>query len=108
MAGGGGRVQFTTWTDNCDDAILISPGLGLHCFPRTGAGFFSGRATTRVYAAADVDISWLHDFSPHFGYELGLKLGLGVRLSGDWDDPPGTMFTESAFPIVSVFSGFRF
>jgi hypothetical protein len=109
MFGGGGRVQFTAASNERSDALLISPGLGVHVFPRHGGNWFQdAEPTTRYFLAADVDVSWLHDFGSHFGFELGLKVGLGLRAAGHWEHPTSTMFGPDAFPIVSVYSGFRF
>ncbi|HEY3789890.1 MAG TPA: hypothetical protein VGL71_13610, partial [Urbifossiella sp.] len=60
--------------------------------------------------AADVDFSWLHDFSPHFGFELGLKLGIATRVSGTVGDdyPSGLMWGKTVSPLVALYSGFRF
>ena len=124
MFGFGARVQHTAVRFRGGDQLMISPGVGLHVVP-------NWRATTRTrvddpyfghyytydysrnalyYLAGDVDISWLHDFSPHFGYEIGLKLGIAGRLAGTVgrDYPRGVMWGKDFYPIVSVYSGFRF
>jgi hypothetical protein len=104
MAGGGVRVQFTVSANARGDALLVSPGIGVHFLPRSD-GFVSS-AGPEEFAAADADISWVHDFSERFGYEVGVKLGLAGRLAGSGDRP--LMFSKDWFPLVNVFSGFRF
>ncbi len=60
-------------------------------------GYFSS-GSTQTFAAADVDVSRAHDFSPHVAYELGFKLGLAGRLAGEGDRL--LMFNKNLFPIV--------
>jgi hypothetical protein len=116
MAGGGIRVQFTAGANaERGDAFLIGPGLGLHVLPGHGSvfgGLVDGgfeRTTVRTYLAGDVDFSWLHEFSSHFAYEIGIKLGLAGRLEGNSPDYQRfLMFSKDFFPIINVFSGFRF
>jgi hypothetical protein len=104
LAGGGVRVQFTAASNSRGDALLLSPGLGIHVLPNSYT--IHGSGSTETFAAADVDISWVHDFSNRIGYELGLKLGIAGRLAGTGDRY--LTFNSDLFPIVSVFSGFRF
>ena len=127
MYGGGARMQFTAKEFGHGDPIMIAPGFGAHVLPNqrivTRREYHSGyysfgyydytyAKSTAVFLAADVDISWLHDFSPHFGVEIGFKLGLAFRASGqvgDWTRGiPNTMFNSNLFPIVSFFYGLRF
>jgi len=127
MYGGGARMQFTAKEFGHGDQIMIAPGFGAHVLPNqrivTRSEYRSGyysfgyydytyTKSTAVFLAADVDISWLHDFSPHFGFELGFKLGLAFRASGQVGDlargVPKTMFNSNLFPVVSFFYGFRF
>jgi hypothetical protein len=120
MYGFGVRLQHTAWTFGNGDSILVAPGLGVHILPDWTTyyhhgrhhgyyGWYGGR-NTLTYLAADVDIAWLHDFSPRFGYELGVKLGFAARLSGDVGDdyPGGVMWGRNAYPIVGVYTGLRF
>jgi hypothetical protein len=107
MAGGGVRLQFTRDGNSRGDAFLLSPGLGIHVVPHSEST--AGSRLTETFAAADVDLSWVHDFSEHFGYELGLKLGIAGRLAGDGDRPfTFTTFNKDFFPILNIYSGFRF
>ena len=58
-------------------------------------------------------MSWLHDFGEHFGWEMGVKLGVAARVSGEWGNlefgPPRSLtFGRDAFPIANLFWGFRF
>ena len=56
-----------------------------------------------------MDVSWLHDFSSHFGFELGVKLGLAGCVVGNLGRyPRGVMFGRDLYPILALYSGFRF
>ena len=121
MYGFGVRLQHTAWTLGNGDTFFISPGLGVHILPDWYASRIWRPSHYRYYQdyrdrnalsylAGDVDFSWLHDFSPHFGFELGLKLGIAGRFSGDVGDvyPSGVMWGRNLYPIVAMYSGFRF
>jgi hypothetical protein len=111
MCGGGARAIWTAASNRRGDALLIKPGLGIHVLPQRQAGFLGSgyEMTARTYLAADVEISWLHDFTDSFGWEMGVKLGLAGKVTGDWgtNNPP-LSFGNDAFPIFNVFWGFRF
>jgi hypothetical protein len=115
MYGFGVRVQHTARTNTRGDALMIAPGLGVHIVPYWDR-FHNWRPTDPQsrgglhFLAADVDISWLHDFTPHCGYEIGVKLGLGVRVAGTTgsDYPSAVMFGPDVYPILNVYSGLRF
>jgi hypothetical protein len=124
MYGFGARIQHRVGTLGNGDSFFISPGLGVHIFPdwyaadshawrgprgrwyQSDRGFYN----TLYWLAGDVDFSWLHDFGPHLGFELGLKLGLAGRLGGtvgdDYSD--GVMWGKNVYPIVALYTGFRF
>jgi hypothetical protein len=109
MYGFGARVNRAARTWGRGDALMCSPGLGVHIIP--SGGFWGRRHSTLFYLAADVDVSWLHDFSPHFGFEVGVKAGIAGRVGGSWGGsarPDAVMFGRDFYPILSVYSGFRF
>ena len=124
MYGFGVRVQHTAYDFGHGDQLMVSPGLGVHILPswytrehRNGYDpyygsyrYYQSSYNSLYYLAGDIDISWLHDFTPHFGYELGIKLGIAGRLSGRVGDdyPRSVMWGKNFYPIVSVYSGFRF
>lgn len=126
MYGGGVRAIWTAGSNNRCDAFLVKPGLGVHIFPENTRGGVRGwnylaadveyayaePKTARYYLAADVELSWLHDFSDRLGWEMGVKLGLAGRVGGQWgsEDPPNTPFAfgKSVYPIYNLFWGFRF
>jgi hypothetical protein len=125
MYGFGVRVQHTLLEFCGHDRIMLSPGLGVHIVPhrytleeRQGIDPYLGYTytysystyNTLYYLAGDIDISWLHDFGPHFGYELGIKLGIAGRLSGrvGYSYPRWIMWGRDFYPIISIYSGFRF
>jgi hypothetical protein len=95
--GGGVRVQFRV-VGGEKNAMLISPGVDVLVSPADNSLF--GHEGTFVYALANADIEWVHEFAPHFSFELGVRLGAGVRL---WDGA-----YQNWCPDVDVFTGFRF
>lgn len=121
MYGFGVRVQHTVRDFGAKDHLMVNPGLGVHVVPQWGAyttrydsyyGYNISEYSYNAlyYLAGDIDISWLHDFSPHFGFELGLKVGIAGRLSGNVGNtyPRGIMWGKDLYPILSIYSGFRF
>lgn len=121
MYGFGVRLQHTALTLGNGDSFLISPGLGVQILPEwyTTSGWRSSRLryyqdernrNVLCYLAGDIDFSWLHDFSPRFGYELGLKLGIAGRISGSVGDhyPRGAMWGRDLYPIAALYTGLRF
>jgi hypothetical protein len=123
MYGFGVRVQHTACTFRNGDQLMIGPGVGVHILPNwdvyartphNGWGWVyvpdPYRSNTLYYVAGDIDISWLHDFGPHFGFELGVKFGLAGRVAGDVGKnyPRSLMFGKDVYPIVAFYSGFRF
>jgi hypothetical protein len=56
-----------------------------------------------------MDVSWLHDFSPHFGFELGMKVGVAAKVAGTLNRyPRAVMFGRDCYPILALYSGLRF
>jgi hypothetical protein len=124
MYGFGVRVQHTSYTNDRCDALMVSPGLGLHVLPNwyaSGHARHSGYGeeydpyrpnfyNSLYYLALDVDVSWLHDFGPHFGYEIGMKVGLAGRVGGTVGShfTRSVMFGKDVFPILNFYSGLRF
>jgi len=127
MYGFGVRMQHTVWTSRTSNRLMISPALGVHILPNWdaeektysgdpegyGRGWFStyrSFSNTLYFIAGDVDISWLHDFTPHFGFELGVKFGLAGRVAGTVGSnyPGPIMFGKNIYPIFNIYSGFRF
>src|SRR5436190_377161 len=104
------------------DAPLPSPlplgqqhlvALHLSIFQPTAATYRPEDETIRYYLTADVNISWLHDFSPHLGWEMGMKFGIAQRIAGTWGSffdrsARDVSFNKSMYPLVNVFWGFRF
>lgn len=113
MVGLGVRVQHTKRAFGSGDRLMVSPGLGVHVLPSysSGRGFLGGPSHDSgvTFLVADVDLSWLHDFGPHFGFEMGVKLGLGLKVAGQTGRyPRGVMFGRDLYPILALYSGFRF
>jgi hypothetical protein len=121
MYGFGFRVQHTAWGFTNGDSIFVSPGLGLQVLPDWYAdlGRYNHRGrwvpgdshySSLFFLAGDIDVSWVHDFSPRFGFELGLKFGLAGRVGGTIGDcyPRNLMWGNSVMPILGAYTGMRF
>ena len=121
MYGFGARVQHTAWAFRNGDSIMVGPGLGLQILPDWYAdeGRYNRRGywvpggshyTSLFFLAGDVDVSWLHDFTPRCGFELGLKFGLAGHLGGTIGKcyPRGVMWGKDLYPILGAYTGLRF
>jgi hypothetical protein len=118
MYGFGVRVQHTALEFGRGDRLMVSPGVGVHIIPQWSVHQHHARSwepnypyrNSLTFLYGDVDISWLHDFAPHFGFELGMKLGLAGRISGEVGRryPRSFMFGSNVYPILAFYSGFRF
>jgi hypothetical protein len=113
--GFGARLEYTSQRLTPADVITVGPGLGVHILPdwfdAEGRGHTPRcRYDTLTYLVGDVDVAWLHDFTPRFGWELGVKVGLAGRLSGKVgrDYPYYIMFGRDLFPVFGIYSGVRF
>lgn len=123
--GFGVRLQHSARMSAGGNRLMVAPGLGVHILPHWDArtetwytdpasGYrhydYAHRTNTLYYAFGDIDISWLHDFGPHLGWELGVKLGIAGRVSGRVGNTYSSfvMFGRDAYPILSIYSGFRF
>jgi hypothetical protein len=124
MYGFGVRVQRTAW-ESGNKRLMVAPGFGVHVVPswlvesRTyytdpvyGYSYYdySSHRNALYWVFGDVDVSWLYDFDPHFGFEFGVKLGLAGLVGGKVGRryPEFVMFGKSVYPIFSIYSGFRF
>jgi hypothetical protein len=107
------------------DALYVSPGFSAMLVlgddsakstttffgnPTTGEActveFIMGPPCTTVpYAMANLDISWLHQFSEHSALELGLTGGYGVALGGSSSQGNAA---GSTTPRAGFFVGMRF
>ena len=124
MYGFGVRLQHTLFDFGGNDRIMLSPGLGVQILPNWLAYdkvptrdpwgynyyYWDSYYNSVFYVFGDIDISWLHDFSPHFGFELGVKVGLAGRVGGNLgnDYPRSVTWGSSLYPVFSLYSGFRF
>jgi hypothetical protein len=124
MYGFGARLQYTALGTEHGDRLMVAPGFGAHILPQyrtydrvaytdpfgNPVYYSDYRARSLTFLVADVDVSWMHDFSPNFGFEVGLKLGIAGRVGGQIgeDRVEWVMFGKNFYPVVSVFSGFRF
>jgi hypothetical protein len=127
MVGAGVRLQYTAAEFGYGDKLMIAPGVGAHILPTWeaaqrryyrgswgwgGGGYYEYdyERSPLVFVAADVDISWVHQFSPRFAFELGTKLGVAGRVSGQVGRyyPSYVMFGRDFYPVISFYTGFRF
>jgi hypothetical protein len=109
VVGVGGRVHYTWMSGRWSDALLVSPGIDVFVLGghdrRRGILEPEYPKEDVLFLAPTVDISWLHDFTPHFGWELGLHVGLGVGLAGR--DYRGESAGGMVTPLLSLYTGFR-
>jgi hypothetical protein len=116
MYGFGARLQYTAHTFSGGDRIMVAPGAGMHILPNwnydSGSywGYYGYARNTLYWVYGDIDISWLHDFSPHFGFELGFKVGVAGLVGGRVGRhyPDFVMMGKGAYPIFGIYSGLRF
>ena len=121
MYGFGARLQHTAWGFRNGDTILVSPGIGLQIVPdwyadlgrRGRDGYWvpgGSHYSSLFFLAGDVDVSWLHDFGPRLGFELGLKVGLAGRVGGTVGRcyPRDVMWGKDLYPILALYTGLRF
>jgi hypothetical protein len=97
--GGGARVQIRV-AANESDAFMISPGVDVYVSPHD-PGFLIGHTGTIIYAVANADIGWVHQWSGTTAFELGMRLGGGFA----------TNSAEIGFmpmPEVELYTGVRF
>jgi hypothetical protein len=107
--GGGARVELVVASDHKYNALYISPGVDFQVMAKdTSTGWFHFGPYSNVYIlSATADVSWVHEFSPHFSWQvIGARLGGGVGLSGETSNHANArgMF----LPEISLFTGFRF
>lgn len=124
MYGFGVRAQHTVWASG-NKRLMVAPGVGAHVVPYWSAetrvtytdpvyGYsYTGTTSHRntlYWVFGDVDVSWLYDFDPHFGFEFGVKLGLAGLVGGTVGRryPEFLMFGKGVYPVFSIYSGFRF
>ena len=106
--GAGGRVFFTPARGRGGDVLHIGPGLNFYyCVGdhSGGEGFFLASSRNGYFLIPDVEIAWLHDFADHFGWEIGLDVGLGV---GVWQAYGMESGRTTPIPMLSAFTGLRF
>jgi hypothetical protein len=105
--GVGGRLLLAPASSRGGDVLLIGPGM--NCYysvgDHSGGERWFSSARDGYFVIPDVEIAWLHDFANHFGWELGLDVGLGV---GVWQAFGLESGRVSPVPILSAFGGFRF
>jgi hypothetical protein len=103
----GGRILFTPATGKSGDALVVGPGLDFIFFQgdSSRARFWFTSDRDGYFFLPTVEVAWLHDFADHFGWELGLDLGLGVAF---WASDGSDRKSVTVLPLLSVFTGFNF
>jgi hypothetical protein len=105
--GCGGRLLLTPATGKACDALVIGPGLNFFYFVgdhSSGEHWFTS-SHDGYFVVPDVEVAWVHDFANHFGFELGLDLGLGVAF---WQGDQFQSARVSVLPLLSAYTGFNF
>jgi len=104
----GGRVHCALAAGAWGDYLLVSPGLNLVFLGEESDDHhpWNQPEDAVTFLAPSVDITWLHDFLPHFGIELGVHVGLGIGLDGT--DSDGDSAAGEFTPLFNVFAGVRF
>jgi hypothetical protein len=108
--GGGARVELVVASDHKYNALYISPGVDFQMMPgdpSSGIWFHFAPYSNVYILSATADISWVHEFAPHFSWQvIGARLGGGIGLSGETANQRDArgMF----LPEISLFTGFRF
>jgi hypothetical protein len=110
MVGGGLRLKIPVLSDHQNDVLFVSPGLDVFVVMKgqytEDNAWYGGPYSNVYFLAANVDISWLHEISKHFGFELGLQVGAGIAFAGQ--DGFNRVAAGEIQPQVSLFTGFRF
>jgi hypothetical protein len=110
--GGGVRVSFTAAADaEGNDALLVSPGVDFYFLngtPGRGLSEYSGYGHV-YYLATNADVSWVHQFSKHFAFELGARVGAAVAVNdGDPKRDELESLAGQVVPELGLFTGVRF
>lgn len=127
VVGVGGRASFNLLSDGVNDALVLSPGVGVAYWqarphpadsspasvyynPYTGSYFPAPptrEQTDRYFIHLDTNLGWLHDLSPNLGWELGINFGVRVGLSGD-ERGGKPVSGKVNGGTVGVYTGFRY
>lgn len=105
--GFGGRLLFIPATGSHGDALKIGPGLNFYYFVgdhSSGEHWFTS-GQDGYFVVPNIEVAWLHDFHDHFGWELGLDLGVGLAV---WQGNGVDKSRVGVVPEVSVFTGLTF
>ncbi len=115
--GVGGRALFTLASNGVNNALLFGPGVGVAFWqaekPSNPYGgwpyFYDYRRpeTDRTFLTLDANISWLHDFTPALGWEIGLTIGARIGLTGQ-NEGGEKVSGHITGGTIGVFTGLRF
>lgn len=121
--GGGIRSEFYLSSDHESKAWLLSPGVDGYYIPANPSnngqpqdlGQAVGQAITTalievptrvMLVSPNVDLNYLHQFSPHFCFVAGLRLGVAVGINGtniDNENQAGKMTPDAGLYIGTRF-----
>ena len=111
VLGVGGRALFTLASDGNRNALLVGPGLGVSYWEAKehARGFWDRRwgESDRYFINLDVNVGWLRELSPDFGWELGVNFGLRVGLSGE-DRHDRDVSGRISGGTIGLYTGLRF
>jgi hypothetical protein len=93
----GGGIRFNHPLSNGSRNVwLVSPGID----------FYDADSHDAAFVSPNVDLSWVHEFSSHFGLVLGFKGGVQVGLSGHSDS--GESYSGQTLADLGIYLGARF
>ena len=109
--GAGVRVELVVASDHRYNALYISPGVDFRVMPGSAGvpgGWLHFDPYTNVYiVSATADVSWVHQFSPHFAWQVvGVHIGAGLGLGGQTSSNANAR--GMILPELSLFTGLRF
>jgi hypothetical protein len=102
LYGVGPRLVWTAAQDaKRKNAFVLSPGLDVGLIPADASpsGWFSGPSDDSTVVGANAEIGWTHQFRPHLGFDLGLRLGAWYGLDGPYG--------REVLPEVAIVTGLR-
>lgn len=108
--GGGVRASFTVASDGKNDAMLVSPGVDIlfaNGTPGHGLAEYSSYGHI-FYVATSLDVSYVHQFARHFGFEAGARIGAAVVVNDGNPKAGADSIFGKVTPEVGVFTGVRF
>ncbi len=93
----GGGVRFNHYLSNSGhSAWLLSPAVD----------FYDADSHGTTFVAPNVDLSWVHEFSPQLGFVFGFQGGVQIGMSGHSDS--GDSYSGKSIADIGTYVGLRF